>query len=487
MKHYKRKSLNIWIGSLTGVMILTVVLMSLFSFQDSDTQGATNQAQATIQHIFPIWSDSDIVLDEPVLANEQWNWFVRNEVDNTRELMYDVKFTAETDLTINWNDPQPSGSGPIYVWDYGVDVPEEYHYGAGGEVPGSIRSPGLTVKRVVTPPVLSGLETLQIVEVEVIFNSFPTDEELNLVVAIGAGKHVGTDDLITLELISQNDVADWWERTWSGVFEWQASRNEITLGVPYNFVAEIKAIKSDLIIGDPAYKPGVHIDIMRSHPEPSVIGTSYSLSHSGGVDVIFEAANIIEWEGDVRNSWPVFLSSVISDLYPCDEDEEYNEEGEYYCVGEDSDNDGILDKDDNCPFTPNPGQEDSDGDGIGDACDLDIPEIYVNIDIKPGSYPNSINLKSKGKIPVAILTTDTFDAAKVDPTTVRFGATGTEAVPVHFALEDVDGNGDFDMILHFKTKETGIQCPDTFAFLIGNTFSGQAIKGSDSIRTLGCK
>jgi len=58
---------------------------------------------------------------------------------------------------------------------------------------------------------------------------------------------------------------------------------------------------------------------------------------------------------------------------------------------------------------------------------------------------------------------------------------------VHAALEDVDGDGDTDMILHFKTQATGIKCGDTSASLTGETFGGQMIEGSDSIRTVRCK
>ena len=106
----------------------------------------------------------------------------------------------------------------------------------------------------------------------------------------------------------------------------------------------------------------------------------------------------------------------------------------------------------------------------------------VEIDIKPGSFPNSINPGGKGVIPVAILTTDDFDASTVDGETALFGP--GDAEPVHYALEDVDGDGDIDMILHFKTEDTGIAAGDTEATLTAQTFGGTSIIGTDSVRTV---
>ncbi len=111
--------------------------------------------------------------------------------------------------------------------------------------------------------------------------------------------------------------------------------------------------------------------------------------------------------------------------------------------------------------------------------------IEVSIDIKPGSFPNSINLGNNGVIPVAVLSDGGFDATTVDPSTVVFAGASVATNPrgkLQAALEDVDGDGDLDLILHFRTQATNVAPGDIEACLIGQTFGGQQIEGCDSVR-----
>jgi len=109
----------------------------------------------------------------------------------------------------------------------------------------------------------------------------------------------------------------------------------------------------------------------------------------------------------------------------------------------------------------------------------------VTVGVRPGSTNATINLSSQGRVPVAILTTADFDATTVNGATVRFGRTGTEASPTHWALEDVNGDGKLDIILMFPTQQTGIQPGDTQAVLMGRTRDGTPFRGFASIQTIG--
>jgi hypothetical protein len=118
----------------------------------------------------------------------------------------------------------------------------------------------------------------------------------------------------------------------------------------------------------------------------------------------------------------------------------------------------------------------------------------VTVDIKPGSDTNVINLKSKGVVPVAVLTADGFDAAEVDPATVLFAG----AAPVRWTLEDVDGDGDKDMLFHFKTEELNLNENSTEATLTARlsapamsksaaTSNAPTVSGTDKVRILSSK
>jgi hypothetical protein len=123
---------------------------------------------------------------------------------------------------------------------------------------------------------------------------------------------------------------------------------------------------------------------------------------------------------------------------------------------------------------------DKDG-GIGnDNLEVKVASLLVNIDIKPGSDTNSINPYSNGSIPVAILSDGDFDATTVRGDTCRFGQ--GQAAPKHYAIEDVDSDGDLDMILHFSTQGTGLTFTDTEATLTGQIADDRYISGTDVVR-----
>jgi hypothetical protein len=125
-----------------------------------------------------------------------------------------------------------------------------------------------------------------------------------------------------------------------------------------------------------------------------------------------------------------------------------------------------------------------------------IWHIEVEIDVKPGSDPSSVNPNSGGSTPVAILSSEEFDAATVDPFSVCFGSEHDEHARSCMLdpnggqpkLEDVTGNGHEDLVLHFRTRDTGIQHGDENACLTGVLHEEHGdiqISGCSDINTVG--
>lgn len=113
----------------------------------------------------------------------------------------------------------------------------------------------------------------------------------------------------------------------------------------------------------------------------------------------------------------------------------------------------------------------------------------VAIDIKPGSDPNSINPKSGGRIPVAILSRPGFDAAiQIDQDSLTFGRTGTEASLAFCSssAEDVNADGLLDLVCHFDTQTAGFQQGDLLGILNARTVGTSPVLliGRDSVRVV---
>lgn len=116
----------------------------------------------------------------------------------------------------------------------------------------------------------------------------------------------------------------------------------------------------------------------------------------------------------------------------------------------------------------------------------------LEIDIKPESEETLINPNSHGVIPVAVLQTDEFDPTNED-VRYRFGAPdvvteGSGVRPVHGGhIEDVDGDGRDDLVLHFPTDETGFDGDESEGRLVWERTEEGAhgLSGTDIVTIVG--
>ncbi|MDP3697590.1 MAG: hypothetical protein Q8R55_06290 [Candidatus Taylorbacteria bacterium] len=126
-------------------------------------------------------------------------------------------------------------------------------------------------------------------------------------------------------------------------------------------------------------------------------------------------------------------------------------------------------------------------DSFSDFAVFEKKQVVATIDIKPGSYPNSINPGSNGNVPVAIFSTSEFDATTLDPLTVELAGAPVElkrnGTP-QYSFRDVNNDGLVDIVVHIRTEALQLTETDELANFIGYTSDNTEVIGSDAVRVV---
>lgn len=138
--------------------------------------------------------------------------------------------------------------------------------------------------------------------------------------------------------------------------------------------------------------------------------------------------------------------------------------------------------------------------------------LPVNIDIKPGACPNSINTKANGVITIAVAGNEEFDVSTIDPTSIRLSREGSyhrfKMPPIRWSIGDEatafegglcdchewTGDGFPDLLLKFEKRRVSKAFNldryggETMPFLItGNLYEeygGLLIEGWDCLHII---
>jgi hypothetical protein len=118
--------------------------------------------------------------------------------------------------------------------------------------------------------------------------------------------------------------------------------------------------------------------------------------------------------------------------------------------------------------------------------------IDVMLKLSQGEGPRIINLKSRGKIAVAVFSTEEFDATTIDPSTVTLGdGSDPEALvasnphgKLMVSWPDLDEDGLDDALFHFNTQDlvaAGLTLETTELVIHGTTTGGMEFSGVDAV------
>ena len=110
--------------------------------------------------------------------------------------------------------------------------------------------------------------------------------------------------------------------------------------------------------------------------------------------------------------------------------------------------------------------------------------LLIPIDVRPGSDEITLNLTSRGVVPIALLGAENFDLEDIDRSTLAFGP--GRAAPVHRTgghVGDVNGDGREDLIVHLRVADLGVALGERTLCVDGTLVNHRILEGCDQIHT----
>jgi len=111
-----------------------------------------------------------------------------------------------------------------------------------------------------------------------------------------------------------------------------------------------------------------------------------------------------------------------------------------------------------------------------------VSVTVIPIDVHPGSDVNPINPNAKGVLPVAILSSTSFDASTINSDSLRLGLGQAKPAKNGVHREDVNNDGIIDLMLQFPIQQLGIKSGESHLCMTGELPDGKIFESCDKVK-----